>query len=172
MVPAWQAGRTERLSKALQSSKQSAEAADRDARAMVEAGALTTALNWYRAMPLSDLRSTGAKVSVPTMYVWSDGDTALLGKAAHDCGRYVTGKYRFETLHGVSHWIPDEQPDAIADLLLEGFRPIPFRAPIARAAGLEPISRYRSHGQNSLGQAAQSQVTRALCARRNREPPT
>ena len=130
LLPEWfllgRQGRTDRLSKALQSSKQSAEAADRDARAMVEAGALTTALNWYRAMPLSDSRSTGAKVSVPTLYVWSDRDTALSGKAAHDCGRYVTGEYRFETLHGVSHWIPDEQPDAIADLLLEWFAAHPI----------------------------------------------
>ena len=130
LLPEWfllgRQGRADRLSKALQSSRQSAEAADRDARAMVETGALTTALNWYRAMPLSDLRSIGAKVSVPTLYVWSDGDTALPGKAAHDCGRYVTGEYRFETLHGVSHWIPDEQPDAIADLLLEWFAAHPI----------------------------------------------
>jgi len=52
------------------------------------------------------------------MYVWSDGDTAVLSKGAHNTGRYVTGGYRFETLHG-SHWMLDEQPDAVADLLLE-----------------------------------------------------
>ena len=54
------------------------------------------------------------------MYVWSDGDNALLGKAARDCGRYVKGEYRFEILHG-SHWMLDEQPETVADLLLEWF---------------------------------------------------
>lgn len=113
-------GQATHFSKALQSSGQSAEAADRDARAMAEPGALTAALNWYRAMPLSNVRSTGGKVSVPTLYLWSDEDTALVEKPARNTGRYVTGEYRFETLHG-SHWMLDEQPDAVADLLLECF---------------------------------------------------
>lgn len=113
-------GEARQLAKALRSAGQSAEAADRDARAMAESGALTAALNWYRA-PLTDLRNAGRKISVPTLYVWSDQDTALAGKAAQNTGRYVSGEYRFETLHGVSHWIPDEQPDVLADLLLEWF---------------------------------------------------
>ncbi|MGC2654879.1 MAG: alpha/beta fold hydrolase [Mycobacterium sp.] len=119
-------GTAAQLAKALRSAGQSAQAADRDARAMTDPGALTAALNWYRAMPLSDLRDTGSKVSVPTLYVWSDWDTALVGKAAQNTGRYVSGEYRFETLRGVSHWIPDEQPDVLADLLLEWFAAHPI----------------------------------------------
>ena len=118
-------GKADRLAKALRSGGQSAEAADRDARAMAEPGVLTAALNWYRAMPLSDVRSTG-KITVPTLYVWSDRDVALAGKAARNTGRYVSGEYRFETLRGVSHWIPDEQPDVLADLLLEWFAAHPI----------------------------------------------
>jgi pimeloyl-ACP methyl ester carboxylesterase len=112
-------GNASRLSKFLQSmAKQPAEAADRDARAMAEPGLLTAGLNWYRAIPLTDPRGIGEKITVPTMYVWSDGDAALLEKSARNTGRYVSGEYRFETLHG-SHWMLDEQPDAVADLLLE-----------------------------------------------------
>ena len=59
------------------------------------------------------------------MYVWSDGDTVLLEKGARDCGRYVSGEYRFEVLHG-THWMLDEQPDAVADLLLEWFATHPI----------------------------------------------
>ena len=59
---------------------------------------LTAALNWYRAIPLTDLRGVGEKITVPTMYVWSDGDTALLKRGARNTGRYVSGEYRFETL--------------------------------------------------------------------------
>jgi pimeloyl-ACP methyl ester carboxylesterase len=98
--------------------KQPSAAADRDALAMAEPGVLTAALNWYRAVPLSDPRGMGQRITVPTMYVWSDGDTALLEKGARNTGRYVNGEYRLEILHG-SHWMLDEQPDAVADLLLE-----------------------------------------------------
>ncbi|HZE17936.1 MAG TPA: alpha/beta hydrolase [Mycobacterium sp.] len=76
--------------------------------------------------PVSDVRSTITKISVRTLYVWSDGDTAVFSKRARNCGRYVNGEYRFETLHGVSHWILDEPPDAIADLLLEWFAAHPI----------------------------------------------
>jgi hypothetical protein len=45
----------------------------------------------------------------------------VLRASAQRCGDWVTGPYRFEVLHGVSHWIPDEVPDQAADLLLEHF---------------------------------------------------
>ena len=88
---------------------------------MAESGALTAALNWYRAIPLSDVRDAGKKVSVPTMFIRGDGDIGLLEKGARACGDYILGEYRFEVLKGVSHWILDEQPDAMADLLLDWF---------------------------------------------------
>ena len=55
------------------------------------------------------------------MYVWSDSDKYLFSKAAHKSGDYVSGEYRFEILSGVSHWMPEELPDTVADLLLEWF---------------------------------------------------
>jgi pimeloyl-ACP methyl ester carboxylesterase len=109
------------VSQVLQRSGQTTAAAERDAQAMREPGALKTALHWYRAIPLSKPPTSALKISVPTMYVWSDQDVALLPKAAHDTARYVTGEYRFEILPGVSHWIPDVEPDRLADLLLDWF---------------------------------------------------
>jgi pimeloyl-ACP methyl ester carboxylesterase len=94
--------------------------AEAEAKAMREPGALTAALNWYRAIPLSDL-GAGKKVTVPTSFIWSDGDIALREKGARATGDYVVGEYRFEVLKGVSHWILDEQPDKTADLLLDWF---------------------------------------------------
>ncbi|MGA8546146.1 MAG: alpha/beta fold hydrolase [Mycobacterium sp.] len=107
------------VSESLRRSGQTPAAAERDAQAISEPGALTAALNWYRAIPLSNPRANNQKISVPTMYVYSDQDVALLPKAAHDTARYVSGEYRFEILPGVSHWIPDEQPDKLAELLLD-----------------------------------------------------
>jgi pimeloyl-ACP methyl ester carboxylesterase len=114
-------GRGTRIAGALLRSGQSAERAERDTLAMLEPGALTAALNWYRAMLLSDSDEIKHRVRVPTMYIWSDGDTAITAKPAYDTAKYVAGPYRFETIRGASHWLPDEEPDTVADLLLEWF---------------------------------------------------
>jgi pimeloyl-ACP methyl ester carboxylesterase len=114
------------LAKLVQSGGRTPGAANRDARAMVESGALTTAINWYRALPLTDMRRFVHKTTLPTMHVWSDGDAYVLAKGARNTGRYVSGEYRFETLHGVSHWMLEEQPDVVADLLLEWFAAHPI----------------------------------------------
>jgi pimeloyl-ACP methyl ester carboxylesterase len=80
-------------------------------------GALTAALNWYRAMDgeaLADLPS----VKVPTLYVWSTDDAALGRPAAEASGAFVSGGYQFEVLEGVTHWIPEAAPKELARLLL------------------------------------------------------
>lgn len=119
-IPEWyflgRRGDAAPLSRYLQSGGQTPALADRDARAMAEPGALTASMNWYRALSWSDKIG---QITVPTMYVWSDGDKWVRDKAARSTGRYVSGPYRFEILGGVSHWIPEEQPDTVARLLLE-----------------------------------------------------
>jgi pimeloyl-ACP methyl ester carboxylesterase len=79
-------------------------------------GALTAALNWYRAMSSA---TTVDPVAVPTTYVWSDGDVAIGRSAAEGCARFVTGDYRFVELSGVTHWIPEQAPDALAAAILD-----------------------------------------------------
>src|SRR5262249_45934675 len=74
-------------------------------------GALTAALNWYRAMRPPAVRGP---VSVPTMYVWSTGDEFIGPVAARAAERFVTAPYRFEGLGGVSHWISGEAPGRLA----------------------------------------------------------
>ncbi|WP_262282073.1 alpha/beta fold hydrolase [Micromonospora sp. MA102] len=94
--------------------------ADRVARyadPMREPGALTAALNWYRAMTGADMKAVGP-VGVPTTFVWSDGDVAIGRTAAEACAAHVTGDYRFEVLPGVTHWIPDEAPAPLAAAVL------------------------------------------------------
>lgn len=80
-----------------------------------EPGALTAALNWYRAATFS---GTVGPVAVPTLYVWSTEDVALGSTGALACGDHVTGPYRFEMLEDVSHWIPEEAPGKLNRLLL------------------------------------------------------
>ncbi len=84
-------------------------------RRLSQPGALTAALNWYRALNL-DTRI--GHVSVPTLYVWGSQDMALGEVAAVGTAIYVDGPYRFERLDGRSHWLIEE-PDLISPLLLD-----------------------------------------------------
>jgi pimeloyl-ACP methyl ester carboxylesterase len=93
-----------------------AEAIDEYVSVLSAPGALTAALNWYRAMS-SDTRVD--PVAVPTTYVWSDGDVAIGRTAAEACGNYVSGEYRFVELPGVTHWIPEQAPDQLAAAILD-----------------------------------------------------
>ncbi|MGZ5374294.1 MAG: alpha/beta fold hydrolase [Aeromicrobium sp.] len=94
-----------------------ADQAAEHVRILSEPGALTAALNWYRAMTaeLGELPS----VKVPTTYVWSDSDTAIGRRGAEDCGAFVDAPYEFVELAGVSHWIPEEAPEALASAILK-----------------------------------------------------
>ncbi|MGI5214405.1 alpha/beta fold hydrolase [Plantactinospora sp. CA-290183] len=85
-------------------------------------GALTAALNWYRALSTEDLAGTGP-VPVPTTFVWGDGDVAIGSVAARACADRVTGDYRFVPLAGVGHWVPEEAPAALADAVLSRITP-------------------------------------------------
>ncbi len=79
---------------------------------------LTSALHWYRA---NHLEAPGPVVTIgmPTLYVWSTGDAALGREAAEATAGCVDGPYRFEVLEGISHWVPDEAPAQLHDLLTE-----------------------------------------------------
>ena len=80
-------------------------------------GALTAALNWYRAMDRAALGDLDP-VAVPTLYVWSTGDDAFRRAAAEGTARHVVGPYTFAVLEHVSHWIPEMAPVELSRLLL------------------------------------------------------
>ena len=82
-------------------------------------GALTAALNYYRGAGGDDLKGLG-EIRVPTLYVWSTADLAVGRAAAEATAAHVTAApYRFLELDGVSHWIPDEAPGALAAALID-----------------------------------------------------
>jgi pimeloyl-ACP methyl ester carboxylesterase len=91
--------------------------AERYVAALTEPGALTAALNWYRAMDRGVLGGL-EPVSVPTLYVWSSGDDAFARAAAEGTGAFVCGPYAFEVLENVSHWVPEMAPVELSALLL------------------------------------------------------
>ena len=88
-----------------------------DVLAMQQPGALSAALNWYRAMSPRDADGLGL-VTVPTTYVWGSADVAFSRAVAEASGDYVDADYTFVPLEGASHWLPDEAPGALADEIL------------------------------------------------------
>jgi len=91
---------------------------DRFRREIVDDGALTGGLNWYRAMPFTHQRTLAEPVAVPTTLVWSDGDVAVKRVSVDRCADHVTGPFELRVLEGVSHWIPTHAPEAVADAVL------------------------------------------------------
>jgi pimeloyl-ACP methyl ester carboxylesterase len=91
--------------------------ADEYVATLTQPGAMTAALNWYRAEGIGD--EVLPPIVVPTLYVWSDGDSALGRTAAEATAEYVAGRYRFEILHDVSHWVLEQAPDQLNALLLD-----------------------------------------------------
>ena len=124
----WQAGKAEevlladggrRLRRMLGTEAETgipAEAVDEYVGVLSAPGALTAALNWYRAMSSA---TPVDPVGVPTTYVWSDGDMAIGRTAAEACSRFVTGDFRFVELPGVTHWIPEQAPERLATAILD-----------------------------------------------------
>jgi pimeloyl-ACP methyl ester carboxylesterase len=84
---------------------------------LTQPGALTGALNWYRATDADELADL-PPVAVPTLYVWSTGDGALGRHAAEASAEFVIGPYQFVVLDGINHWIPEAAPAALARLLV------------------------------------------------------
>jgi pimeloyl-ACP methyl ester carboxylesterase len=89
-------------------------------------GALTAALNYYRANmpPASWLRDPPdpPPVTVPTMIIWGEADAYMDPVLLERSAATVTGPLRIERLPGVSHWVQQEAPDRVNELLLDFLR--------------------------------------------------
>jgi len=89
-------------------------------------GALTAALNYYRANmpPASWLRDPPdpPPVPVPTMIIWGEADAYMDPVLLERSAATVTGPLRIERLPGVSHWVQQEVPDRVNALLLDFLR--------------------------------------------------
>ncbi|MGQ0575473.1 MAG: alpha/beta fold hydrolase [Pseudonocardia sp.] len=85
-------------------------------------GALTAALNWYRAniTPGSFGRPPSLPpVRCPVLGVWGEDDVAcgeeqMVGSQAH-----VAGPWRYERVAAAGHWIPLDAPNVVSALLVE-----------------------------------------------------
>jgi pimeloyl-ACP methyl ester carboxylesterase len=94
-----------------------------------EPGALTAALNYYRAnipaeswlRPPPDL----PPVAAPTLIVWGEGDAYMSPMLLERSAPKVAGPLRVERLPGVSHWVAEEAPDEVNRHLLAHLAGVP-----------------------------------------------
>ncbi len=91
-------------------------------------GALTAALNWYRAnvhpRTWVEPPMVFPQVQAPTMGVWSSDDFALDEAGMTGSQRFVDGSWRYERIEGAGHWMQLEVPDQVSALLVD-FLPAP-----------------------------------------------
>jgi epoxide hydrolase 4 len=101
---------------------------DEEIQAYVEAlsrpGALTAALNWYRANLGSreaiDL-ARRARVEAPTLVIWGEHDPAL-GVELLDGLERVAPQVRVHRIPRASHWVQNEVPDEVNQVLIDFLR--------------------------------------------------
>ncbi len=122
LLPEWLLSDRNRARRVLARSGMKREAFADFWRDFGDGAALSGGLGWYRALAFTNPRRTGTPVTVPTTYIWSDGDTALGRRGAELCEQYVDAPYRFEVLAGASHWLLDERADDVARIVLERVR--------------------------------------------------
>ncbi|GAA3992728.1 alpha/beta hydrolase [Allokutzneria multivorans] len=87
-------------------------------------GALTAALNWYRA---NDFRGYEQRVAVPTLFIASTKDAMVAPSGVQATKNWVTGPYRLENLEGIGHNIPEEAPAVTNSHLLAHLASVPAR---------------------------------------------
>jgi pimeloyl-ACP methyl ester carboxylesterase len=110
-----------------------AEEADRYATAMAIPFVAHSAAEYYRWLVRSQPRRDGrrfragiaAPIGVPVLHLQGSQDRLVLPESATGNGRHVAAAYRFELVHGAGHFLPEERPEQVSDLLLTWLRALP-----------------------------------------------
>lgn len=91
-------------------------------QAIAKPGALTSAINYYRALARSQSSSFTAALDpvakMPTLMIWGEQDTALGQELNKDLERYVPDlTLRF--IPDASHWVQQDRPDLVNRYMLD-----------------------------------------------------
>ena len=78
--------------------------------------AMEAALTWYRAR--GAIRAPLGVIRVPVLYIWGDADDTVGRAGAEATSEFVSGPYQFAVLPGIGHFIADQAPDRVNELLL------------------------------------------------------
>jgi pimeloyl-ACP methyl ester carboxylesterase len=84
-------------------------------------GAATAMLNWYRAARYQDRKEEYPPVEVPTLMIWGEEDSALGKELTLGTEKHVKD-FTVRYLPGVSHWVQQEAPEQVNEILEEWLR--------------------------------------------------
>ena len=79
-------------------------------------GALTSMLNWYRALPGLKSRKPSPRIATETLVLWGDRDSALDASLAEDSAA-LCDHVRIEHVRDATHWLHHEQPHFVNECL-------------------------------------------------------
>lgn len=88
--------------------------------ALAQTGALTAALNYYRAASRSGIGDTwnNGQVTMPTLVIWGEDDIALGKELTYETGRFVPD-LRTVYIPNCSHWVQHERPAEVNRAMLD-----------------------------------------------------
>jgi pimeloyl-ACP methyl ester carboxylesterase len=87
-------------------------------RAWSRPGAMTSMINWYRALRIRSSSRDSARISVPTLMIWGARDTALGREMAQPSIDYCEDGH-IAMLEDATHWVQHDQPQVVNRLLIE-----------------------------------------------------
>jgi epoxide hydrolase 4 len=106
-----------------------AEDVERYKEAARQPGALTAAVNYYRANVFERLfkrESPGADrklIQVPTLFIFGEQDFAILPRSVRGLDQHIAAEYRELRIPDSGHWVQNEAPAEVNAALLEFLQP-------------------------------------------------
>ena len=97
----------------------SAEEIHQHREALAQPGALTAAINYYRAAFRAgpgEIRRSLRRLDLPTLVIWGEQDRYLNGRLTHGLEDWH-GNLRVERLPAASHWVMNDAPEEVNRLL-------------------------------------------------------
>lgn len=97
-----------------------------------QAGALTGAINYYRANVFdrffpkkqpSEVRQGDGRIRVPTLFIYGEQDFAIVPATVRGIEKYIDAYYREVRIPDSGHWVQNEAPDEVNAALLEFLKP-------------------------------------------------
>ncbi|MFN2577339.1 MAG: alpha/beta fold hydrolase [Pyrinomonadaceae bacterium] len=97
--------------------------------ALRQPGALTAAINYYRANVFRSLLRGGSKpgvsqdrLRVPTLFIYGEHDMAIMPETVRDLSRFVDGPYSELRIPDSGHWVQNEAIEEVNTALLDFLR--------------------------------------------------
>ena len=86
---------------------------------LAEPGAMTAALNWYRALETEEGQSPESPViDRPALFIWGNEDPAVSAYAVQAQRKYIRGPFKELELNA-GHWLMEEQAAVVVPAVLE-----------------------------------------------------